>query len=304
VTRLDCCVYMTLLALVVLAIDTNGHADSQKVSADCAALILTCSGLLGAASANALVGLMLRLVGFTAAGVAKGSLAAWWQSTMPLVSAGSVFAKLTSIAMSPAGAGAAGTTVGGIFGVGGGAAAVGFSDVCTRVDEEVAQQSVVGVTLQANTRVVQAALSSAQVATKAAKDVYDAIPPPVKEAAKQVAKQAQATVKSATATSIDAAGKAYEAAANKASEAAEAASPFLASWVKATSEVVAASTETVSKAATAMSSKATEAAAAAAPLVEEKLKQASEAASHVFVASPSSPLTTPPPSPPSCCLSC
>mmetsp|Transcript_406 Transcript_406/g.748 ORF Transcript_406/g.748 Transcript_406/m.748 type:complete len:290 (+) Transcript_406:3-872(+) len=262
--------------------DTSSDVDFQKVSADCAALIMTCSGVLGAASANALIALMLRLVGFTVAGVAKGSFAAWWQSTMPLVSAGSVFAKLTSIAMSPAGAGAAGTTIGGIFGVGGGAVAAGFSDVCKRVDEEVARRSVVGVTLQANTRMVQAALSSVEGATKTAKQVYDAVPPTVKDLGERIAKQAQETVTLATASLVDSAGRAYEAVSHKASEAAEATGPALVTAAKATGEAVAASSETASKTAKAMSGKAAEVAAAAVPVVEEKLKQASDAAKHVF----------------------
>ncbi len=46
-----------------------------------------------------MLGLILGLIGFGAAGIIKGSLAAAIQSSIGLVSAGSLFAKLTSIAM-------------------------------------------------------------------------------------------------------------------------------------------------------------------------------------------------------------
>jgi hypothetical protein len=55
---------------------------------------------------------LLWIRGFSAVGVTKGSFAAWWQSTMPLVAKGSIFAVLQSIAMG--GTGAATWTIGGL----------------------------------------------------------------------------------------------------------------------------------------------------------------------------------------------
>ena len=83
------------LVAATLADVGDGNPLDQEVSVDCAALILTGTGILGAVASNAIIALVLRLIGFAASGVLKGSFAAWWQSTMPLVSAGSVFAKLT-----------------------------------------------------------------------------------------------------------------------------------------------------------------------------------------------------------------
>ena len=124
-----------LLALLMMAAvhgsepgaDMNGRSDTvrdQKVFADCAALVLAGGGILGATVANTMIGLLLRIVGFATTGVVKGSFAAWWQSTMPLVQAGSVFAKLMSIAVGAGGAGTAGTTIGGLVGTAGGAGAI------------------------------------------------------------------------------------------------------------------------------------------------------------------------------------
>ena len=57
---------------------------------------------MGLIVVNAVVSLVLRLVGFTVDGIAKGSMAAYIQSTMSHVASGSVFSKLTSRAMKPA----------------------------------------------------------------------------------------------------------------------------------------------------------------------------------------------------------
>jgi len=270
-----------VVQLVVTTLADVGNPLDQQVSIDCAALILTGTGILGATAANAVIALVLRIIGFAAAGVMKGSFAAWWQSTMPLVSAGSVFAKLTSIAMSAGGAGATGTTIGAVLGVGGGAAAITWTplaNVCKRVDEEVAQGSVAGATLQANTRAVQAVLSSAELAGKTAKEVYDATPAPVKAAAEQVAEK----INSAYTASADAVRKTYDAVTSKAADVADAAKPALDKVTQAVGDAAASSTDTMGNAYTAAASKIVEARAAAAPGVEERLKEVSEAMKHVF----------------------
>ena len=293
---------MSLQIVAATLADTGNDAGNpltQKVSVDCAALILTGTGILGAAASNAIIVLVLRLIGFAAAGVVKGSFAAWWQSTMPLVSAGSIFAKLTSIAMSAGGAGAAGTTIGGIVGVSGGAAALTWTplaNICKRVDEEVAQGSVAGATLQANTKAVQALLSSADNVGKTAKEVYDTAPLPVKAAAEQVGE----SINKALAASAEAAGYAYDAVASKAvdvaeaakpalnkaaqavADAAEAAKPALDKAARATAGAAASSADVMSKAQDAVASKVAEAAAAAKPVVNDKIKEVSEAAKHFF----------------------
>ena len=311
---------MSLQIVAATLADTGNDAGNpltQKVSVDCAALILTGTGILGAAASNAIIVLVLRLIGFAAAGVVKGSFAAWWQSTMPLVSAGSIFAKLTSIAMSAGGAGAAGTTIGGVVGVSGGAAALTWTplaNICKRVDEEVAQGSVAGATLQANTKAVQALLSSADNVGKTAKEVYDTAPLPVKAAAEQVGE----SINKALAASAEAAGYAYDAVASKAvdaaeaakpaldkaaqavadaaeaakpaldkaaravADAAEAAKPALDKAARATAGAAASSADVMSKAQDAVASKVAEAAAAAKPVVNDKIKEVSEAAKHFF----------------------
>ena len=47
-----------------------------------------------------MIGALLGLIGFGAAGIIKGSIAAAIQSWFGIITAGSLFAKLTSIAMS------------------------------------------------------------------------------------------------------------------------------------------------------------------------------------------------------------
>lgn len=77
---------------------TSGENDAD-ISPKCAAVLL----LTGASGVAATMGLasvpLLSAAGFTPVGVAAGSFAAWWQSTYPLVAAGSLFSYLQSIAM-------------------------------------------------------------------------------------------------------------------------------------------------------------------------------------------------------------
>jgi len=89
-----------------------------QVSSECAVVLVTgglIAGGVAAAATGALLGMLLNVIGFAAIGVEGGSLAAQWQSTFPLVKAGSTFSKLQSITMSEAGVGVVpvGAAVGG-----------------------------------------------------------------------------------------------------------------------------------------------------------------------------------------------
>ena len=108
-------------------------------------------------------------------------------------------------------------------------------------DEEVASGSVLGATVQANTRAVQAVISSVESAKATAKEMYDATPQPVKATAEHVAENINSFAA--------AAGKAAKAVTKKATEAAEAAKPTLE---KAASDVAAVSADAAGKAAKAV----------------------------------------------------
>jgi len=73
---------------------------------------------------------LLEAMGFASVGVEAGSSAALWQSTFPLVKAGSLFAKLQSISMT-----GVGTTILPVAIVGGEAAAANIRDVCQVIDD-------------------------------------------------------------------------------------------------------------------------------------------------------------------------
>lgn len=115
--------------------DLDNGSDSGEgveVSPECAVVLVT-GGLIAGGTATVgtslLFSWLLAVIGFTAEGVAVGSYAAKWQSTLPLVTAGYLFAKLQSTAMS-----GAGTTImpGSI--VGGAAAADMIVDICQVID--------------------------------------------------------------------------------------------------------------------------------------------------------------------------
>ena len=112
----------------VVAISTTQNNDQQpndedqvKISPECAAALLATTAALGAGATYALTPAVMCTAGFCPTGVAGSSFASWWQSTMPLVKSGSLFAQLQSLAMGGAGMGkvtiAAGA-VGGITGLG------------------------------------------------------------------------------------------------------------------------------------------------------------------------------------------
>ena len=116
-----------------------------QVSRECAVVLVTGGlivGGLAVAAAEALVGMLLNVIGFAAIGVEAGSTAAWWQSTFPLVKAGSTFSKLQSITMSEAGVGVVpvGAAVGGVV------AAAKIDDLCRGIDS-IDSESLEGKTL-------------------------------------------------------------------------------------------------------------------------------------------------------------
>ena len=133
----------------VVVADTDADADVEgdihepkieideevqvQVSTECAVALVTGGLIVGGvavAAAEALVGMLLNVIGFAAIGVEAGSTAAWWQSTFPLVKAGSTFSKLQSITMSEAGFGVVPVGVA----VGGTKAAAKIDDLCRGVD--------------------------------------------------------------------------------------------------------------------------------------------------------------------------
>lgn len=63
-----------------------------QVSTECAVVLVTGGLIVGGvaiAAAETLAGMLLNVIGFASIGVEAGSTAAWWQSTFPLVRAGS-----------------------------------------------------------------------------------------------------------------------------------------------------------------------------------------------------------------------
>jgi hypothetical protein len=76
------------------------------VTPSCAAVLLVGGGVAGAAVAATVLPAVMYMAGFSQGGVLAGSFAASWQSTMPVVAQGSLFAALQSAA-----AGGVGSTV-------------------------------------------------------------------------------------------------------------------------------------------------------------------------------------------------
>ncbi|CAB9511804.1 expressed unknown protein [Seminavis robusta] len=151
---------------LVLATDTN-HDDTDQddvsLSAECAAVVLTSGGAIGGLTAPFVVPQLLALLGFTSTGVAAGSFASWWQSTIPVIAKGSLFATLQSIAMG--GAGHYSTIVIGST-LGGSVSAQYLQEFCFKVDEEVKSKTEMGRLITQNLALV----SSAGVAAKWTKE--------------------------------------------------------------------------------------------------------------------------------------
>ena len=81
----------------------DGHPDAVKVTPQCAAVLLVGGGVVGATVAATVLPALLYILGFSSGGVLGNSFAASWQSTMPLVAQGSLFAALQSAAASGVG---------------------------------------------------------------------------------------------------------------------------------------------------------------------------------------------------------
>eukprot|EP00286_Rhodomonas_abbreviata_P004806 CAMPEP_0181316792 /NCGR_PEP_ID=MMETSP1101-20121128/16085_1 /TAXON_ID=46948 /ORGANISM="Rhodomonas abbreviata, Strain Caron Lab Isolate" /LENGTH=252 /DNA_ID=CAMNT_0023424065 /DNA_START=111 /DNA_END=869 /DNA_ORIENTATION=+ len=109
---------------------TVGNNQTVHISPKCASVVIVTSAALGAAIAAALLPIVLAIAGFSEAGVAAESFAAAWQSTMPLVAKGSLFAVLQSAAMAGVGEGAivSAAALGGAVGAG------LISTICKGVD--------------------------------------------------------------------------------------------------------------------------------------------------------------------------
>mmetsp|Transcript_27766 Transcript_27766/g.32390 ORF Transcript_27766/g.32390 Transcript_27766/m.32390 type:complete len:195 (+) Transcript_27766:44-628(+) len=149
---------LSLFAFTVAADEADEEDDSVLVSAECAAVLVVAGGAVGGTASWALASSVLYLIGFTAEGVAAGSFASWWQSTMPLISAGSLFASLQSIAMT----GVANKVI--VSGaIGGAATAQRFKDVCSEIDE-VDPNSTGGKTIAAILKAEHAAYEVGQKA--------------------------------------------------------------------------------------------------------------------------------------------
>ena len=72
--------------------------EAVKVTPQCAAVLLVGAGAVGATVALAVLPALLYIAGFSSGGVLANSFAAAWQSALPLVAQGSIFALLQSAA--------------------------------------------------------------------------------------------------------------------------------------------------------------------------------------------------------------
>ena len=134
--------------------DNTGNEESGTtwpvdVSPECAAVMIFGSTAASGVASWVLIQAALPLVssawcgassGFCAAGIKTGSLASWWQSTMPLVAKGGIFSSLQSIAMSSTvGSSATASTV--LIGssLGGAMGASYLKEICSWVDEAAAE---------------------------------------------------------------------------------------------------------------------------------------------------------------------
>eukprot|EP00286_Rhodomonas_abbreviata_P016970 CAMPEP_0181323416 /NCGR_PEP_ID=MMETSP1101-20121128/19774_1 /TAXON_ID=46948 /ORGANISM="Rhodomonas abbreviata, Strain Caron Lab Isolate" /LENGTH=264 /DNA_ID=CAMNT_0023431443 /DNA_START=180 /DNA_END=971 /DNA_ORIENTATION=+ len=110
--------------------DGNVTRQNVHVSPQCAAVVIVSSGAVGAGIALVLAPIVMEMAGFSTIGPEAGSWAAAWQSTMPHVTEGSLFAELQSAAM--AGVGTKTTLSGALFG--GVVGATLITRICTAVD--------------------------------------------------------------------------------------------------------------------------------------------------------------------------
>eukprot|EP00959_Pyramimonas_sp_CCMP1952_P031262 655366-Pyramimonas_sp.AAC.1 len=146
VTKPHFCLLATIALLLVIDLFTladGQSADSStedvhevKVSPECAAVLITAGGAAGAVTAATVLPMLgagwCATSGFCAAGVKAGSAAAWWQSTMPLVAAGSTFSTLQSMAMSTGSASTGFIVIGSALG--GATGARYLTELCGQID--------------------------------------------------------------------------------------------------------------------------------------------------------------------------
>mmetsp|Transcript_28972 Transcript_28972/g.47525 ORF Transcript_28972/g.47525 Transcript_28972/m.47525 type:complete len:288 (-) Transcript_28972:52-915(-) len=126
-----------ILTIAILCGFCNGEIQAEDagksvgVSPKCAAALLSGGALGGAGFAYALIPAALCTAGFCPAGVSGASFASWWQSSMPLVQTGGLFATLQSVAM-----GGVGTKVVVTGSMLGGTLSMKYLDeLCTYVDD-------------------------------------------------------------------------------------------------------------------------------------------------------------------------
>ena len=151
-----------VLAALLVAASTQERVDEVKVSAECAAVLITSSTAMGGAVAYALTPAAICSAGFCSASVSAASFASWWQSTIPLVAKGSMFAALQSAAV--AGSGASITVA--VGAVGGAAGAAYLNSFCGFVDT-AAPESMIGRAAGASVMAVQHYSKTKQRASEA-----------------------------------------------------------------------------------------------------------------------------------------
>eukprot|EP00539_Tryblionella_compressa_P006060 CAMPEP_0178754448 /NCGR_PEP_ID=MMETSP0744-20121128/12163_1 /TAXON_ID=913974 /ORGANISM="Nitzschia punctata, Strain CCMP561" /LENGTH=262 /DNA_ID=CAMNT_0020408357 /DNA_START=66 /DNA_END=851 /DNA_ORIENTATION=- len=133
--------------------EENEDEREVYISKKCAAVLLVFGATAGAGVTYVFTPFAACTAGFCSVGVAKGSAAAWWQSTLPLVAKGSTFAQLQALAMGGVGMGK--VTIAGVpFGAA--MAASYIKDFCSRIDD-AEPDSPMGKTASAAVSTVEAA---------------------------------------------------------------------------------------------------------------------------------------------------
>jgi hypothetical protein len=121
-------IFLLFFCRVCIAANTDDdNGGDIKISPKCAAVLLAAAGAAGV-TVSTFTPAALCGAGFCSTGIASGSFASWWQSTLPIVAKGSVFSYLQSVAMG----GTASTTALNAAALGVGVGVIAF---CTYVDE-------------------------------------------------------------------------------------------------------------------------------------------------------------------------
>jgi hypothetical protein len=130
--------------------------EDITISAKCASVLVVAGTTLGAGATYVLTPVAICAAGFCPTGVAGGSFAAWFQSTMPLITKGSLFAQLQALAMG--GVGTTTVTIGGGI-IGGLVGGTYLSDFCAFVDEKD-PDSAMGQAFDASVALVNTAIEA------------------------------------------------------------------------------------------------------------------------------------------------